>query len=106
VFHKVNKVTPLNKHTEVFYMAKTAAKAKTQTDTVDTTTETQSNVVPESINLSDLAVLLQVVDLATQRGAFRGAELSQVGALFDKLNAFLSYVQAQQQASNQETTEE
>ena len=29
--------------------------------------------IPESINLSDLGTLLQIVDLATQRGAFRGA---------------------------------
>lgn len=58
----------------------------------------QEQQVPESVNLSDLGTLLQIVDLATQRGAFRGAELSQVGAVFDKLNAFLSYVQEQQAA--------
>ena len=58
--------------------------------------------IPESINLSDLGTLLQIVDLATQRGAFRGAELTQVGAVFDKLNTFLSYVQAQQEANADE----
>jgi len=57
--------------------------------------------IPESINLSDLGTLLQIVDLSTQRGAFRGAELTQVGAVFDKLNVFLSYVQ-QQQAEREE----
>ena len=55
---------------------------------------------PESINLTDLGTLLQIVDLATQRGAFRGAELSQVVAVFDKLNTFLSYVQGQQDAKS------
>jgi len=58
--------------------------------------------IPESINLSDLGTLLQIVDLATQRGAFRGAELTQVGAVFDKLNVFLSYVQAQQAERDEE----
>ena len=58
--------------------------------------------IPESINLSDLGTLLQIVDVATQRGAFRGAELTQVGAVFDKLNTFLSYVQEQQAARDEE----
>jgi len=62
--------------------------------------------IPESINLSDLGTLLQIVDLATQRGAFRGAELTQVGAVFDKLNTFLSYVQEQQaQREGEEQTD-
>jgi len=65
--------------------------------------DTAEAAVPESVNLSDLGTLLQIVDLATQRGAFRGAELSQVGAVFDKLNAFLTYVQ-QQQALNAEAS--
>jgi len=55
--------------------------------------------VPESISLADLQVLLNIVDLASKRGAFQGAELSQVGAMFDKLNAFLSYVGEQQAAA-------
>lgn len=58
---------------------------------------------PESISLQDLQTLLQIVDLSSQRGAFRGAELTQVGAIFDKLNTFLTYV-AEQQAAQDETT--
>jgi len=42
-----------------------------------------------SISIQDLQNLLIVVDLATQRGAFRGPELSQVGVLFDKINQFV-----------------
>ena len=49
-----------------------------------------------SISLNDLQVLANIVDLATQRGAFRGNELSQVGAVFDKLSAFLAQVAAAQ----------
>jgi hypothetical protein len=62
------------------------------------TAEVEAGATPESISLQDLQVLLQIVDLASSRGAFRGAELTQVGAIFDKLNAFLSFIAAQQQA--------
>jgi hypothetical protein len=62
--------------------------------------------VPESISLVDLQTLLQIVDLASQRGAFRGAEMTQVGAIFDKLNAFLSYVAAQQEANAEANAED
>ena len=62
----------------------------------------QSNAQgPESINLSDLQALLNVIDIATERGAFRGKELSQVGAVYDKLDVFLRFVAEQQQAAQQ-----
>ncbi len=64
-------------------------------------TEAETTATPESISLQDLQVLLQIVDLASSRGAFRGAELTQVGAIFDKLNAFLSFIAAQQQAAKE-----
>ena len=51
----------------------------------------------ESISLQELQVLAQVVDLASQRGAFRGNELSQVGAVYDRLSSFLSAVAPQQE---------
>lgn len=54
---------------------------------------------PESISLQDLGLLAQIVDLATQRGAFRGNELSQVGGIYDKLTSFLTAVQEQQDAN-------
>lgn len=69
------------------------------------TMETQETAVPESISLQDLQVLLQIVDLASSRGAFRGPELTQVGAIFDKLNAFLSFI-GEQQRANAEAAQE
>ena len=81
-------------------MAKSNTKTKPVQDQVEDTA--QQTEVPQSVNLSDLGLLLQIVDVATQRGAFRGNELSQVGAVYDKLNAFLSYVQAQQAAQQPE----
>ena len=64
-----------------------------------TETQAQETAVPESVGLQDLQVLLNIVDLAAKRGAFQGAELTQVGAVFDKLNAFLTYVGEQQAAA-------
>jgi hypothetical protein len=67
----------------------------------ETNEQVNEQAVPESISLADLQILLQIVDLASARGAFRGAELTQVGAIFDKLNAFLSFIAAQQQAQEE-----
>lgn len=62
----------------------------------------ETNEVPEAITLVDLQLLLNIVDLASSRGAFRGAELTQVGGVYDKLNRFLSYVAAQQKKAQEE----
>ncbi len=76
-------------------MAKQKVKEMSDTTTED---QAQEGSVPESISLQDLQLLLQIVDLASSRGAFRGAELTQVGAIFDKLNSFLSFIGEQQKA--------
>ena len=82
---------------------------------IESATETEAPAQEDtSISLNDLQVLANIVDLATQRGAFRGNELSQVGAVFDKLSAFLAQVAAAQaeqagageEAPAQEGTEE
>ena len=76
-------------------MAKQKVNEMSENTTED---QAQEGSVPESISLQDLQVLLQIVDLASSRGAFRGAELTQVGAIFDKLNAFLTFIAEQQKA--------
>ena len=70
---------------------------------------TEEQQVPESVSLNDLQLLANIVDLASQRGAFRGAELSQVGAVFDRLQKFLGFVAKQQEErekAEQEATSE
>lgn len=62
----------------------------------NTTTDTQ-------ITIADLDVLRNIVDLACTRGAFRGAELTQVGAIYDKLTQFLSAVIEQAKAQEEAT---
>ena len=51
------------------------------------------------ITVADLDTIKNIIDLACTRGAFRGAEVSQVGAVFDKLTVFLEAVIAQAQAN-------
>ena len=65
-----------------------------ETTTTAEETATEQAQAPESISLADLQVLHQIVDVASQRGAFRGGELTQVGRVYDKLSAFLAHVEA------------
>lgn len=57
----------------------------------DSTTETTA--APEQIQtgltVQDLTLVLQVINLASSRGAFRGEELTAVGGLHDRIFKFL-----------------
>ncbi len=44
------------------------------------------------LNLNDLAALRSILEVASQRGAFKAAELESVGKVFNKLNTFLESV--------------
>lgn len=44
------------------------------------------------LNISDLVALKNIVEVASQRGAFKAAELEAVGKTFNKLNTFLESV--------------
>ena len=47
---------------------------------------------PVDLNISDLVALKSIVEVASQRGAFKAAELEAVGKTFNKLNTFLESV--------------
>ena len=53
---------------------------------MDETTNTQ---VQTNLSIGDIASLLQIVEVVSQRGAFRAEELSSVGALYDKVKGFI-----------------
>ena len=57
------------------------------TDT--TTTEVSAEQTPPSIAINDIAFLVQIVEIVAQRGAFRAEELTSVGAVYDKVKAFI-----------------
>ena len=69
----------------------------TDNETTNTTT------VQTNLAISDIASLLQIVEVVSQRGAFRAEELSSVGALYDKVKAF---VVASTPAAAEQPTEE
>ena len=57
------------------------------------------------ITIADLDMIKNVIDLASTRGAFRAAEMKQVGEVYDKLTAFLAAVVAQAQAQDSQDQE-
>jgi hypothetical protein len=61
--------------------------------------EVQASAQPE-LTITDLANIRSIVDAAVRRGAFGAAELSAVGAAYDKLNSFLNSVQPQKPADD------
>ena len=73
------------------------------TDTVENQTpENDQIAVPvEVLNVQDLVDIANLIDVVTQRGAFRADELSAAGALYDKLKTFLATLMPKE-----ETTEE
>jgi len=64
------------------------------------------------LSLSDLQGAVQVIDLASQRGAIRGEEMSAVGALRDRLSRFVESAAPKEEAGAEaapaegETTQE
>ena len=60
-----------------------------------------------TITISDLDTIKNIINLAATRGAFRGEELSMVGTVYDKLTVFLEAVIEQakaQEAANAENS--
>jgi acetylornithine/succinyldiaminopimelate/putrescine aminotransferase len=60
-----------------------------QTTEQATTAGDQPVAQTTSLQLSDILLTAQVIQLASQRGAFRAEEFTQVGQLYDRLIAFL-----------------
>ena len=44
------------------------------------------------LNIQDLVGLKSIIDVATQRGAFKAAEMEAVGKLYNRLNGFIESV--------------
>lgn len=62
--------------------------------------EQQSNPQPE-LGIADLQNLRTLIDVAVRRGAFNASELTSVGAVFDRVNAFLNAVAPPQESTNE-----
>ncbi len=57
--------------------------------------EAQTPATPD-LTINDLQALKTIIDVCTQRGAFRANELASVGAVFKRLTAFLDHIAPQQ----------
>jgi hypothetical protein len=58
--------------------------------------EAQQPAAPD-LNINDLSALRSILDVASQRGAFKAAELEAVGKIYNKLNSFLEAVTKKEQ---------
>jgi hypothetical protein len=56
-----------------------------------------------NITVADLNLLKNIIDLASTRGAFRAAEMKEIGEVYNKLSAFLDAVVAQAQSQESES---
>jgi|TARA_R110002074_G_scaffold178714_2_gene342475 translation initiation factor IF-2 len=71
----------------------------------DTTVEAQVAETPETseaqgpdLTVQDLQALKSIIDVASQRGAFKPNEMMTVGQTYSKLETFLNAVSQQQPA--------
>lgn len=72
---------------------------ETQEVPQDVTADTQQEAGQPAadLNVSDLAAIKSIIDVATQRGAFRAPELEAVGKTYNKLSNFLDSITKKEQ---------
>lgn len=54
-----------------------------------------------TLTLADLALMANIIQVTTERGAIKAPEMAGVGGLYNKLTAFIKAAQAQQAAEAQ-----
>jgi len=64
-------------------------------ETAPEVTETGSPEAQAELTVQDLTALKQIIDVASQRGAFKPNEMMTVGQTYNKLEAFLNAVASQ-----------
>ena len=74
----------------------------------DTTVEAEVAATPETseaqgpdLTVQDLQALKSIIDVASQRGAFKPTEMMTVGQTYGKLETFLAAVAQQQPAQGE-----
>jgi hypothetical protein len=74
-------------------------EVQTQQPTAEQVAQPENQQQPSTdLNVNDLAALRNIVDVASQRGAFKASELEMVGKVYNKLNSFLETVGKKQEA--------
>jgi hypothetical protein len=54
------------------------------------------------LTIADLASIHSIIDAACTRGAFKAAEMKQVGEIYEKLTAFLQTVKTQAESESEQ----
>lgn len=54
---------------------------------------------PQDLTINDLATMKAIIDLASERNAFKPGEMAPVGIVYNKLELFLKNVEEQQKAA-------
>ena len=49
----------------------------------------EMNPTGDTLNLTDIAAVIQIIDVVTKRGAFEGNEMADVGAIRNRLEKFI-----------------
>jgi len=62
------------------------------------------STAPVELTVQDLGVIRSIIDVASQRGAFKANEMEAVGKTFNKLDAFLQTVQKAEEEAKKEGT--
>lgn len=60
----------------------------------------------EQVGLPDLTALVQAMDLAAQRGAFRAPEMESIGGLYNKLSNFVIGIHKKQEDAEKSKTDD
>jgi hypothetical protein len=69
-------------------------------------TQEQPQTAVNEIAIADIVMACNIIDLATQRGAFKAAEAGQVGTCFEKLVAFVKANTPEEEAPAEEASKE
>ena len=75
------------------------ANEETQVEEAQVEEQAVDGQEPVNITIADLQGLVNLIDVASSRGAFRGPELAAVGTLYTKLATFLQQILGAQQAN-------
>jgi hypothetical protein len=67
---------------------------------------TEQQTTAPQLSLNDFALVINIIDACTERGAFKGNELAAIGQLREKFVAFVKANTPQEEQKSEETAEE
>jgi hypothetical protein len=73
-----------------------------ENNVAETTAQTAPEQTGADLTVQDLAAIKQIIDVASQRGAFKPNEMMTVGSTYNKLETFLNVIAAQQKEQQPE----